>query len=54
MRHWSDLVDILHNVCANCYKRIEKAEKVNVASIDGFRFCSKACALEAMKRKGAY
>ena len=53
MQHWSDGVKVLHNVCANCYKKAEKKNSVKVGSIDWFTFCSEKCALDAMKRKGA-
>ena len=46
-------IDIINNVCANCYKTSDKANAVHVGSIEGFVFCSKDCALQAMKRKGA-
>jgi endogenous inhibitor of DNA gyrase (YacG/DUF329 family) len=46
-------VHTINNVCANCYKTSEKTNLVHVGSIEAFVFCSKECALQAMKRKAA-
>lgn len=45
-------VRTINNICANCYKTADKANAVHVGSIEFFTFCSKDCALQAMKRKG--
>jgi hypothetical protein len=39
-------------ICSNCYT--EGNYSVGVSSIPALSFCSKDCALEAIKRKSAY